>query len=265
MTKISTVTAFLENIAPLEYQEDYDNSGLITGSEEWEVSGVICSLDCTPAVVQEAIDKGCNLIVCHHPIIFSGLKKLSGNTYVERAVVQAIRHDIAIYAIHTNLDNVLQNGVNQQIADKLNLQDIRILAPREADVLTGSGVVGELPQVHSPEELFNLVQQKFELDAFRYTPAEEIRTVSRVAVCGGSGSFLLERAVNAGAQVFITADFKYHQYFDADGRIIIMDIGHYESEKFTIQLLYDLISNNFRNFAAQITKVNTNPVRYFVK
>ncbi len=265
MTKIRTVTAFLENIAPLDLQEDYDNSGLITGSEDWEVSGVICSLDSTPAVVQEAIEKGCNLIICHHPIIFSGLKKLSGNTYVERAVVQAIRHDIAIYAIHTNLDNVLQNGVNQQIAHKLDLQDVRILAQREGDMQTGSGVVGELPHVLSPEELFTMVQQKFELEAFRYTPAEEIRSVSRVAVCGGSGSFLLEQAISAGAQVFITADFKYHQFFDADGQIIIMDIGHFESEKFTIQLLYDLISNNFRNFAAQITKVNTNPIRYFVK
>lgn len=263
MTKIKTVTDFLENIAPLELQEDYDNAGLITGSPDWQVTGVICSLDCTPDVVQEAIDEKCNLIVCHHPIIFQGLKKLSGNSYIERAVVTAIRHDVAIYAIHTNLDNVLQNGVNQKIGQRLGLEDCRILSPKNEMVSIGAGLVGRLTSPMNREEFLMYLRSRFELEVIRYTHSPAIDRVETVAVCGGAGSFLLESAVSAGADVFITADFKYHQFFDADNRIMVLDIGHYESEKFTIQLLYELISNNFRNFAAQMTKMNTNPVRYF--
>ena len=263
MARVKTVTDFLENIAPLELQEDYDNSGLITGSSEWKVKGVICSLDCTPDVVQEAIDQDCNLIVCHHPIIFEGLKKLSGDSYIERAVVSAIRHDVAIYAIHTNLDNVMQHGVNQKIAERLGLENCSILAPKNEVGNTGAGLIGHFAEPMKVGEFFDFIKTKFELEVFRYTHSPAIQKVQKVVVCGGSGSFLLENAVAAGTDVFITADFKYHQFFDADNRVLVLDIGHYESEKFTIQLLHELIFNNFRNFAAQMTKVNTNPVRYF--
>src|SRR5680860_483376 len=146
MTQIRTVTDFLENIAPLELQEDYDNAGLITGSPHWHVSGVLCTLDCTPEVVQEAIEEECNLIVCHHPIIFRGLKKLSGDSYIVRTVVQAIRHDIAIYACHTNLDNVLHHGVNERIAERMGLKNARILDPKDEKGYIGSGIIGELEQ-----------------------------------------------------------------------------------------------------------------------
>lgn len=263
MTRIKTVTDFLENIAPLDLQEDYDNAGLITGSAEWEVKGVVCSLDCTSEVVREAINQNCNMIVCHHPIIFQGLKKLSGNSYITRAVVMAIRHDVAIYAIHTNLDNILQHGVNQKIAERLGIGDGRILAPKEENNNTGAGFIGHFDHPMIVSEFLEHVKYQFELETFRYTHSPSIQQVLEVAVCGGSGSFLLDKAIAAGADAFITADFKYHQFFDAEDRILVLDIGHYESEKFTIHLLHDLISNNFRNFAAQITKVNTNPVRYF--
>ncbi|MBY5958522.1 Nif3-like dinuclear metal center hexameric protein [Membranicola marinus] len=263
MTKVKTVADFLENIAPLELQEDYDNSGLITGSFSWNVTGVLCALDCTPEVVMEAREEGCNLIVCHHPIIFQGLKKLSGDSYIVRAVVMAIRHDIAIYAIHTNLDNVLRHGVNERIAQRLNLSNVRILAPKEGESKIGAGVVGNYPDPFSVIDFLGMVRDRFELEVIKYVPASSVQKVRTVAACGGSGSFLLQDAIQSGADAFITADFKYHQYFDAEDRIMILDIGHYESEKYTIQLLHELLSNNFRNFAAQITKVDTNPVRYF--
>lgn len=263
MTKINTVTNFIENIAPLELQEGYDNAGLITGSPDWEVHGVICALDCTPDVVQEAIQEECNLIVCHHPIVFSGLKKLSGDSYVERTVVKAIRHDIAIYAAHTNLDKVLHHGVSTRMAERLHLESVEILDPADEDGVTGLGVIGNLTEPASSGDFLRWVKSRFELEIIRFTENSVADKIRKVALCGGSGSFLLEKAKAAGADAFITADYKYHQFFDGEGRIMILDIGHFESEKYTIQLLYELISNNFSNFAAQTTKVNTNPVRYF--
>lgn len=263
MTKIKTVTGFLENIAPLDLQENYDNSGLITGHPDMEITGVLTALDCTPAVVQEAIDKNYNLIVSHHPIVFTGLKKFSGDSYVERAIVQAIRHNIAIYAIHTNLDNVLHNGVNERIAQRLELNHLNILARKDDEGLTGSGIVGLLEKDMTPEDFLQFVKNRMELEVIKYTESSSIKTIHRIGICGGSGSFLLEKAMARECDAFISADFKYHQFFDAEDKIMILDIGHYESEKYTIQLLNELIINNFRNFAAQSTKINTNPVRYF--
>lgn len=263
MTTIKTVTRFLENIAPLHLQETYDNAGLITGSLEWKVSGVLCALDCTPEVVREAEDENCNLIICHHPIIFSGLKKLSGDSYIVRTVVEAIQRNIAIYAIHTNLDNIFHHGVNQKIAERLKLVGPRILDPKEEDKDIGAGILGELTEPMEVHSFLQWVKDRFELKVIRYTESSRIRNIHKVAACGGSGSFLLDKAIASGAEVFITADFKYHQFFDAEDQIMILDIGHYESEKYTIQLLHELISNNFSTFAAQSTKVNTNPVRYF--
>lgn len=264
MASIGMVTNFLEGIAPLSLQEEYDNAGLITGSPDWEVEGVLCSLDCTPEVVEEAIDCQCNLIVSHHPIVFRGLKKLTGDSYVVRTLVQAIQNNIAIYSIHTNLDSVLKNGVNERIARVVGLDNYSILDPRDDDGVVGFGVVGELERPMNISSFLHHIKNQFGLEVIRYTPVGDIKKVQRIAVCGGSGSFLLPKAIEAGADVLITSDFKYHQFFDAENRIVIMDIGHYESEKFTIQLLHELISNNFTNFAAQMTKVNTNPVRYFI-
>lgn len=348
--KIKDITNFLETIAPSAYQESYDNSGLIVGDAQTKVTGVLCCLDSTEAVVQEAIDTGCNLIVAHHPIVFKGLKRFNGKNYVERTIISAIKNDIAIYAIHTNLDNVYYQGVNTKIAEKLGLHNTRILSPKSGfkklytfvptthsetvrqalfaagagstdgidnisyatlgvgtigsgngaqmklevlfpavaqgkvlnalhkshpiknyvyDIISienknsevGSGMIGELATETKVEDFLHFLKKTMKAGVVKYTTptGKKIRTV---AVCGGSGGFLLKNAIAQKADIFITSDYKYHEFFDADGHIIIADIGHYESEQYTIELLQDIISKKFVNFAAHLTKVNTNPVNY---
>ncbi|MDN3550741.1 Nif3-like dinuclear metal center hexameric protein [Mucilaginibacter aquaedulcis] len=364
--KLAVLTAYLESLAPLVYQEDYDNSGLIVGNPEQEVSQALLSLDCTEAVVDEAIASGCQVIISHHPIVFKGLKRFNGKTYVERVVEKAIRNHIAIYAIHTNLDNIM-GGVNQRICDTLGLKNTRILAPkhnllkklvtfvpqshanevRDALFAAGAGNIGNysetsfntdgtgtfkgneatIPHVGEPGkrhhenevrmetvypanleskiimalilahpyeevayDLFNLTNQyqqvgsgmigELELpqneESFLFQLKDKMRThvirhtaltrkpVKKVAVCGGAGGFLLKHAIAAGADFFVTADYKYHEFFDAEGKIVIADIGHFESEQFTAQLLYEIIRKKFPNFAVRLTEVNTNPVKYFI-
>ena len=264
MSKLSELTDYLEEIAPLEYQESYDNAGLIYGDPDAIINGVLVSLDLTEKVIDEAIALGCNVIVSHHPIIFRGIKKFTGH-YVDRCVAKAIKNDIAIYAIHTNLDNVLDNGVNEKIANQLGLIEIEILE-RKREVQhsfdIGSGVIGYLPSEMDADEFIKHLKRSMELEVVKSTDLLNNK-VSKVAICGGSGSFLLSSAMREEADVFITADFKYHEFFDADGKIIIIDIGHFESERFTINLLYDLISNKFHKFAAHCTKVNTNPIKFY--
>lgn len=261
MTRISEIIQFLHQLAPNHLQEDYDNSGLIVGDEHAEVHGVLISLDCTEAVVEEAIALGANLIVSHHPIVFRGLKRFTGQTYIDRVVSMAIKNDIALFAIHTNLDNVASEGVNGKIASILGLEDLSVLRPMPGEEGRGAGLLGRIEPV-SAVDFLAFVKNKMGLDCIRYTQLCKDQ-VSQIAVCGGSGSFLLGDAIKKGADVLITSDFKYHEFFDADGKIIILDIGHFESERFTIDLLYALISNNFTNFAAHCTKVHTNPVKYF--
>lgn len=362
---IASIIDLLENIAPPSLQEDYDNAGLITGDKNWECAGAIVSLDATEEVILEAIEKKCNLVVAHHPIIFKGLTKITGQDYVQKTIITAIKNDIAIYAIHTNLDNVIE-GVNGKIADKLGLKNRSILAPKKnllqklavfvpmndkekllnalfaagagnignysecsfategtgtykagentnphlgkkgerhlenevkVEVIfpswlaqpvikamiaahpyeevaydlydlsnnylqTGSGMIGELD--HPAEETYflELLKDKFELSLIRHTKLLG-KTIRRVAVCGGAGSFLTSAAKAAGADAYISSDIKYHEFFDADGRLLLADIGHYESEQFTIDLLYDILREKFLNFAVLKTGVNTNPVKYF--
>jgi dinuclear metal center YbgI/SA1388 family protein len=362
--KIADITNYLESLAPRSYQETYDNSGLLTGDPQDIAQGVLVTLDCTEEVIAEAIHLKCNLIVAHHPIVFKGLKKLTGSHYVERVIILAIKHDIAIYAIHTNLDNIAA-GVNRRICEQIGLQHLRILAPRkdtlsklvtfiplehgesvlaalyaagagqigqykncsfsvtgtgtfkpdpmakpyigkaqvqenvqeiraelifpshvEQQVLTalrtshpyeeiayfvtpltnenqevGSGMVGELDKAMEPLEFLKGLKVSMALNIVRHTPL--INTpVKKVAVCGGSGSFLISRAIQSGAQVFITADVKYHDFFEADNRIIIADIGHYESEAFTKQLIIDVLIKKFPSFAINFSKTVTNPISY---
>ncbi|PHN03045.1 Nif3-like dinuclear metal center hexameric protein [Flavilitoribacter nigricans] len=347
---VKEVITYLDTIAPPVYQESYDNAGLITGSPAMLVSGVVVCLDATEAVLDEAIALGCNLIVAHHPIVFRGLKKITGRNYVERVIIKAIKHDLAIFAAHTNLDNVFRRGVNGRIAERLGLERTQILAPkqvgkklqiftpaslavplqealvavgatriegiREAGYLTesgrsqmingearvkleiafpsaaqsgvlktvkkyqqeakvdydlfsievdtpeiGSGVIGFLPEPMAPDQFLKYLKERMQTDCVRHTEILD-RQIEKVAVCGGAGGFLLRQAIGQGAQVFVTADYKYHEFFDADGNIIIADIGHYESEQFTIQLLHEIISQKFSNFAVHCTKVRTNPVYY---
>lgn len=364
--KLSQLTSYLESLAPLAYQEDYDNSGLIVGNADKEVQQALLSLDCTEAIVDEAIAKDCQVIISHHPIVFRGLKKLNGKTYVERVVEKAIKNDIAIYAIHTNLDNVM-DGVNAKICETLELNNCRILAPKngllkklvtyvpadkaeqvrnalfhagagnignysecsfnaegtgtfkgdedtnpyvgepgkrhhenevrietiypatiESKLLmalflahpyeevaydlydltnqhnqVGSGMIGELEEELSEEEFLFVLKQNMQARVIRHT-ALRGKNVKRVAVCGGAGGFLLKHAISAGADFFVTADYKYHEFFDAEGRVVIADIGHFESEQFTVQLLYDIIRKKFPTFAIRLTEINTNPVKYFI-
>lgn len=363
--KIADIISSLEQWASPTLQESYDNCGLLTGSAGWECTGVICALDATEAVVREAVEKNCNLVVAHHPIIFGGLKKITGASYIERTVITAIKNDIAIYAIHTNLDNVL-HGVSGRMADKLGLIDRQILFPkqkqlkklytfvpqshlenvREAlfaagaghigdydecsftsegagtfrasatsnpflgerekrhyepesriemifpgwlqsrlvsalvkahpyeevafDIIsldntfqqTGSGLVGNLPQELDETAFLNLLKTAFGLKIVRHTPLTG-QKVKRVALCGGAGSFLISNALRENAQFFVTADMKYHQFFDAEDKMVIADIGHFESEQFTTDLIFEHLTGKFLNFAVQKTAVVTNPVHYY--
>ncbi len=363
---ISDILQYLETIAHRSLQEDYDNAGLLVGNKKQQCNGILISLDCTEAIVEEAIQKNCNLIVCHHPIIFKGLKKINGNNYVERTIIKAIKNDIAIYAIHTNLDNVL-HGVSGKMATMLGLQHVKILAPKNEllqklvvfcpndaaekvtealfaqgaghignysecsfvstgigsfkpelganpkvgeigiretlneskievifpkwklqdiliamkavhpyeevayDVFTlqnqfqeiGSGVVGEFATAISEKEFLENLQKTFKIKAIKHTTFIN-KPIKKVALCGGAGSFLLGNAIAADADAYITSDVKYHEFFDADRHLLFADIGHFESERYTIDLLFELLSNKFPTFALLKTNVNTNPIAYFV-
>lgn len=264
--QLAHLVQYLNEIAPEHLQESYDNAGLITGRLDMEIKGVLVALDCIESVVDEAISLGCNVIVAHHPIVFGGLKRFTGANYVERTVIQAIRHDIAIYAIHTNLDNVFLSGVNAKIAERIGLQHTEILSPKpemhHRENAVGAGMVGYLKTPMETTAFFDYLKEKMELKVFKHTAICK-NTVHKVAVCGGSGGFLLNASIKAEADVFITSDYKYHEFFDANGRIIILDIGHFESEKYTIDLLYDLIINKFTTFATHCTKIITNPINFY--
>lgn len=356
----------LEQYASPALQESYDNCGLLTGNTNTKINGVLLSLDCTEDIIDEAIKQKCNMVIAHHPIIFSGLKKLNGKNYIERTIIKAIKNDILIYAIHTNLDSVYQ-GVNAKIAEKIGLINTRILAPVEGKLLKlvtfvplndadkvrnaiftagggviseydscsfniegkgsfrgsentnpyvgkkgeihfetelrievilpeylknkvvsamikahpyeevaydiyklenehpriGAGLIGELKTPMDEKEILKKIKNIFKAKCIRHTALRN-QKVQKVALCGGSGSFLLKNAIAAEADMFITADFKYHQFFDAENRIVIADIGHYESEQFTIELLRDVLIKKFPKFAVQLTEINTNPINYYI-
>ena len=362
--KLAQITKIIEEFAPLNYQESYDNAGLIVGSFDLEITGIIISLDVTEAVVDEAKAKSCNLIIAHHPIVFSGLKRLNGSNYIERTVISAIKNDIAIYAAHTNIDAVEQ-GVNGKICEKLGLKNCKVLDQskntlrkivtfvpnKQADKLRtalfnagaghignydncsynlsgqgsfralentkpyigkpgelhfepeirietifpihlqskvikalknthpyeevaydiyalenknehiGIGMVGYLEQEIDELDFLKQIKNTFDAKMLRHTPFLN-KKVKKVALCGGSGSFLLNKAIASGADVFLSADFKYHQFFDADNKILIADIGHYESEQFTKEIFYELLTKKITNFGIQISEINTNPVNY---
>lgn len=260
--KIQDILTVLEAVAPPHLQESYDNSGLIVGNAGAEVTGVLFCLDSTEAIVEEAVARGCNLIVAHHPIVFRGLKRLNGSTYIERTVIQAIRQGVAIYAIHTNLDNVYRQGVNGKIAEKIGLRNTQILRPRPSDSEIGAGLVGHLGEAMTELDFLTHLKKNLPTACIRHTALRD-KMVQKVAVCGGSGSFLLPEALRAEVDFLVTADFKYHEFFDAEGSLVIADVGHYESEQFTIELLRDIVQEKFPTFALQLTKLNTNPVSYF--
>ena len=361
--KLNKIVSFLDEQVPLSLQESYDNSGLLVGNIQTDISSVLLSVDVTEEVVKEAIKKKCNLIVAHHPIIFTGLKKLRGDNYVERTVLLAIENKIAIYAMHTNLD-VMPYGVSYKMAEKLNLQNIRTLKTSDIslkkivsfvpqdyaekvktalfevgagqignysdcsfsvdgegsfkalegsnpfvgkqnelhfeketrietifpaylenriiesllknhpyeevayDIYTldnknkdiGLGKIGTLPEALTPKDFLNLLKTTFSLSGLRYSKGNTEK-ISTIAVCGGSCSFLIKNTVGK-VDAFVTADIKYHEFFDADNQVLLADIGHYESEQFSKEIFYDIISKKFPNFAIHFSDINTNPINY---
>jgi len=362
---IKELVSFLNKTIPPRLQEEYDNAGLIVGSSDQEITGVLVAVDVTEKVIDEAVEKNVNFILAHHPLIFSGLKSLTGEDHIERTIIKAIKNDIAVFSAHTNLDN-LYNGVNFKIAEKIGLDEVEILRPRKnalvklaffvphdqadkvreavfeagageigdydscsynlqgegtfragegadpyvgekgelhfeaetrveaifpayltnevvskmieahpyeevaydlypllnEDKESGPGVVGNLKQPLSVDDFLKMLKDTFSTEGIRYTNFKE-HNVKKVAICGGSGSFLLKDAIRKNADAFITADFKYHQFFDADGKILITDIGHYESEEVTKEIFYEILRENFHNFAVHLSKVNTNPINYY--
>lgn len=363
--QISDITRVIEHFAPPALQESYDNAGLIVGNSSADCTGVLLSLDATEAIVDEAIAKGCNLVVSHHPIWFGSKKRLTGRDYVERTIIKAIKHDVALYAAHTNLDHVHQ-GVNRKIGEKMGLTDLQILSPKpghlrklvtmvpqshldvlrgalfsagagnlgnyskasfshpgigtfqaeaganpflgevgklaeeaevrlevmyptwvegkliaalrsahpyeepafdliqlqNADAYAGAGMVGMMSNPCSEVEFLQRLKEIFGSGCIRHT-AFTGKTVKKVAYCGGAGSFLLGNAIACDADVYVTGDYKYHEFFDADGRLMIADIGHYESEQFTTDIFWEILTEKFPTFAVLKSENNTNPVNYF--
>ena len=257
--KVKDVTKIIEEFAPLSVQESWDNSGLCIGSPDAAVTSVLLGLDCTPELVDEAIGCGADMIVTHHPLIFSGLKKISPEDQVGAAVIKAVKAGISIYAAHTSADKVIA-GVSGAMAAKLGLRNVSILD--EDGEGTGLGVVGDLPQPLSADEAVTLVKDRFGLKMMKASRPVEGK-ISRVAMCGGSGSSLIKAAMSSGAQLYISGDISYHNFFTRDG-FMIMDIGHYESEIEIVDILFSLLRKNFPTFAVRITQnIYSNPIFYF--
>lgn len=270
------VAEWLEALAPARLAEDYDNVGLLVGEADTAVRGILIALDITPEVLAEAKARGANLVISHHPIWFRSRKSLRGDDFVSRQILYAIRNDIAIYACHTNLDSI-RDGVNRTIVDRLQLQGVEFLQSKagsgghghgDSFCEAGTGMIGNLPEAIGTGELLERVQRLFHCGCIRYTPGRPDQAIRRVAVCGGAGSFLLETARAAGADAFLTADVTYHQFFDSQNEMLFMDIGHYESEQFTSEVLRDYLqkqlSASTHSIQARITEHSTNPVRYFI-
>lgn len=261
--KIKEITDYIEALAPLHYAEDFDNVGLLVGTYETEVSGVLVALDTLEETVDEAIAANCNLIVSFHPIIFSGIKKLNGTTYVERVVLKAIKNNIAIYATHTALDNV-KNGVSGKICEVLGLENSRVLIPKTNSTskeVIGMGMLGELTTEMNEVDFLHFLKFTMKTSCVRHS--EFIgKTIKTVAVLGGSGSFAIENAIHSKADAYISADFKYHDFFKAEKQLLLADIGHYESEQFTKNLLVEYLTKKFTNFAIILSEKSTNPIYY---
>lgn len=260
--KIQQVLDALEQFAPLPLQESWDNAGLQVGLTEAEVSGALLCLDVNEKIVDEAIEKGCNLIISHHPLLFRGLKQICGADYVQRTVMKAIERHIVIASMHTNMDNA-RNGVNWKIAERLGLKEVKFLqANGEADsAQSGSGVIGLLPEAMVADDFVLLVKRQFDVECALCNELLR-RPIRKVALCGGAGDFLLDEAVNQQADAFITGEMHYHQYFGYEQRIQICVIGHYQSEQFTSEIFRDVIQRQYPDVKTFIAETNTNPIIY---
>ncbi|MBR3624891.1 MAG: Nif3-like dinuclear metal center hexameric protein [Bacteroidaceae bacterium] len=259
--KIKEIVDALERFAPLPLQDGFDNAGMQVGLTDADCAGALLCLDVTEEVLDEAISLGCNLVVSHHPLIFKGIKSLTGDNYVERCVMKAVKHDITIFSAHTNLDNAV-NGVNFKMAEKIGLTHVEVLDPRADGWLNaGAGVVGELSEPEAEEAFLRRIKQTFEVGCVKHT-ALKGRQIRRVALCGGAGAFLMPEAIKKGADAFITGEIKYHDYFGRAEEILLAEIGHYESEQYTKEIFKKIISEQFPEVRVMMTSVNTNPIKY---
>jgi dinuclear metal center YbgI/SA1388 family protein len=259
--KIKDIIQEIEQLAPLPLQEGFDNAGVQVGDVNRPVTGALLCLDVTEAVLEEALTKGCNLIISHHPLAFKPFKSLTGSSYIERCLIKACKHDLVIYAAHTNLDNAWE-GVNHYLGEKIGLQDMRILSPqKDALQMAGSGIVGNLPGSEGEEIFLLRIKALFRTGCIKHSPLTG-KAVRRVAVCGGSGAFLIAEAIAAEADVFITGEAKYNDFYDVEDKILLAVIGHYESEICTKDIFHRIISNKFPTFALHLSDVNANPVNY---
>jgi dinuclear metal center YbgI/SA1388 family protein len=259
--KIRQVLDALEQFAPLPLQESWDNAGLQLGLTEAEVSGALLCLDVNEQIIDEAIRRGCNLVVSHHPLLFRGLKQISGADYVQRSVIKALKNDIVVVSLHTNMDNA-QGGVNWKIAERLGLQGCQFFAQKMVDGMeAGSGVVGELPSALDAHAFIELVKQQFGVQCAMCNELLE-RPIRKVAICGGAGDFLLPDAVAQGADAFITGEMHYHQYFGYEQRIQLCVIGHYQSEQYTSEIFRDIIQKECPGVTTCIAETCTNPIVY---
>ena len=270
MNKVSEILSYITEVAPIHWQESYDNSGLLVGDANALVDKVLLTLDLTEKVIDEAIENSFHLVISHHPLIFKGLKNILVDDTTGRIITKAIKHDISIAAMHTNIDNSYY-GVNRALAEQLALNDLNILHPNNSATQTlsnsatqiGSGMVGVFETKMSENDFLKLIKERLNVGALRHSELLN-KPIRKVAICGGSGAFLLNDAKCCGADAYITADLKYHDFFDADNEILVVDAGHFETEQFTKQLFADIILKKNPKFAVQISRVNTNSVNYFV-
>ncbi len=257
---IKEIIEALEQLAPLPLQESYDNAGLQCGLTEAEATGALLCLDVTEEVVAEAVDLGCNIIVSHHPLLFHGLKQIGDGTYVQRCIRLAVKNDITIYAAHTNLDNAV-DGVNFKIAEKLGLIDVAFHAHDGASDKAGHSpfVIGYLPQAEDSLAFLQRVKQAFGVEALQHNALLD-RPIQSVAICGGAGDFLLDDAIAADADAFITGEMHYHMWFGHEQEIQIAVLGHYESEQYTREIFRDTIERVAPTLQVFDTQVRTNPI-----
>ncbi len=260
MLKVKDIAEVIENFAPPTLQESYDNAGLQVGNPEMIVSAALLCLDVTEDIVDEAIQRSCNLIISHHPLIFKGLKEITGKTAIERIVIHAIRDNIAIYAAHTNLDSAWE-GVSHEIAHSLGLTDIKVLEPKPGNDKCGLGVIGKIKPVPKLEFL-RKVKDTFNVKSLRYSDRWSGLVIKKVAVCGGSGASLIPEAIKEGADVIVTGDVKYHDFTEYGYDIIIADIGHFESELCTKEIFSRIIREKYPDFVTYFSETEKNPIKY---
>lgn len=260
--KISEITGVIERFAPLGWQEDYDNAGLIVGRPDDEVHRALLAVDVTEEVLDEAEREGCDLVITHHPIVFRALKRFNSADPVQRCVERAIRRGIALYACHTNLDSAPE-GMSWRLASMLGVGNLRVLQPSAADPRVGFGVVGELPEAMETAAFMQRIRQRLGVRVVRHSDIASAE-VRRVAVCTGSGASLIGDARRAGADLYVTADMKYNDFMTPDGALTVADIGHFESEYCAIDILFDVLSKNLITFAVRKSECSRNPVNYLV-